>query len=50
MVHRVIWDFLAAIYNECLVLAAIYNEHLVKRILWFIGSLGTSLQLSIMNV
>ena len=40
MVYRVIWDFLAAIYNECL----------VKKILWFIGSFGTSLLLSIMNV
>ena len=46
MVHRVTWDFLAAIYNERLVLAAIYNERLVKRILWFIGLFGTSLLLS----
>ena len=42
MVHRVIWDFLAAICNECL--------SIVKRILWVIGSFGTSLLLSIMNV
>ena len=40
MVYRVIWNFLAAIYNE----------RLVKKILWFIGSFGTSLLLSIMNV